>query len=101
MLKAETKIDGNKAVIALSGRADTPSSECVFTEFEKAVGADCESVEYDLTNVEYICSATLRAFLKSQKECNRRGIDMCISNAAEGVKEIFEITSFSSLIKIL
>lgn len=101
MLKAETKTEGNKAVICLEGRADTISSDCVFNEFENSRQSGYNEIEYDMQKVEYICSATLRAFLKAQKVCNKESINMYITGASEGVKDVFEITGFSSLINIV
>lgn len=101
MLEASVIIEDKKAVINLKGRADTPSSECVYEEFEKGVNKGCTEFEFNLSEVEYICSATLRAFLKAQKYCNKNNIEMYITGASEGVKDVFEITSFSSIINII
>lgn len=100
MLNSNLTIEGNKAVIGLNGRADTLSSECVYTEFENAVNEGCTEFEFNLKEVEYVCSATLRAFLKAQKLCNSKGFEMYVTEASEGVKDVFEITSFSSIINI-
>ncbi len=101
MLKANTVIENNKAVINLEGRADTISSECVSEEFDKAAEQGCDEFEFNLSGVEYICSATLRAFLKAQKQCNKEHYTMYITGASEGVKDVFEITSFTSIINII
>lgn len=101
MLEAKSAIENKKAVINLKGRADTVSSECVYEEFEKCAEKGCTEFEFDLSEVEYICSATLRAFLKAQKYCNKNNFEMCITGASEGVKDVFEITSFSSIINII
>ncbi len=100
MLKADLNVNDKKAVIVLEGRADTPSSGCVKTEFDKAVEQGCTEFEFDLKSVEYVCSATLRAFLMAQKVCNAKGYTMYLTGANEGVKDVFEITSFSSIINL-
>ncbi|MCC8015750.1 MAG: STAS domain-containing protein [Eubacterium sp.] len=100
MLEAKLTIDDVKATIALSGRADTISSECVTDEYEKAKAEGCSEFEFSLKEVEYICSATLRAFLKAQKDCNKNGLAMQITGASEGVKDVFELTGFSSIMNI-
>ncbi|MCD8089393.1 MAG: STAS domain-containing protein [Clostridiales bacterium] len=100
MLKSNLEINEKKAVVHLQGRADTLSSECVFTSYEKAKAEGCNEIEFDMQGVEYICSATLRAFLKSQKDCNKNGFEMYVTGASDGVKDVFELTSFSSIINI-
>lgn len=101
MLEARVIIQNKKAVINLKGRADTPSSKCVYEEFEKAAEQGCTEFEFCLSDVEYICSATLRSFLAAQKYCNKNNLEMYITGASEGVKDVFEITSFSSIINIM
>jgi anti-anti-sigma factor len=101
MLKADLKVTDKKATIVLEGRADTPSSTCVKTEFDKAVEQGCNEFEFDLNAVEYVCSATLRTFLMAQKTCNAQGYTMCLIGANEGVKDVFEITGFSSIINLV
>ncbi len=101
MLKSSYEVQDKKAVIHLQGRADTVTSVCVYDSYEKAKEEGCDEFEFDMNEVEYICSATLRAFLKAQKECNKSGGYMYITGASEGVKDVFEITSFSSIINIM
>lgn len=101
MLNSELIVNEGKAVIRLEGRADTPSSECVYNEYENAVSKGVKEVEFNLKEVEYICSATLRAFLKAQKAAGKDGIEMYLKNCSEGVKDVFEITGFSSIIQII
>ncbi|MCD7854501.1 MAG: STAS domain-containing protein [Clostridiales bacterium] len=100
MLEAKSVIEEKKATILLNGRADTVSSECLFKEYEKGKNEGCSEFEFDMKEVEYICSATLRCFLKAQKDCNKNGFDMKITGASEGVKDVFELTGFSSIMNI-
>ncbi len=98
MLSSNLEINDKKAVIKLEGTADTISSEVVYTDFEKALNEGCNEFDFDLSNVEYVCSATLRAFLKAQKLCNSKDCKMYLTGASEGVKDVFEITGFASII---
>ncbi len=98
MLTSKLIKKDNKAVIELNGTADTISSEIVFMEFEKAFDEGCSEFEFDLSEVQYVCSATLRAFIRAQKLCNQNKFDMYLTGASDGIKEIFEITGFSSII---
>ena len=101
MLSSNLTLNDKKAVIKLEGTADTVSSEVVYTDFEKALDAGCSEFEFDLSAVEYVCSATLRAFIRAQKACNSKKYDMYLSGASEGVKDVFEIVGFSSIIRFV
>lgn len=101
MLEVNINVNDKKAVISVAGRADTPSSDKVYNELEKGIEMGCIEFEFDLSAVEYVCSATLRAFLKAQKLCNKDGYTMYITGASEGVKDVFEITGFTSMIDIM
>ncbi|MCD8089325.1 MAG: STAS domain-containing protein [Clostridiales bacterium] len=100
MLEASLAVNEKKATVVLKGRADTVSSVCLYVEYEKAKKQGCSEFEFDMKEVEYICSATLRSFLKAQKDCNRNGTAMQITGASEGVKDVFELTGFSSIMNI-
>ncbi len=101
MLSSKLEINDKKAVVRLEGTADTISSEIVYNDFEKALNEGCSEFEFDLSNVEYVCSATLRAFIKAQKMCNSKSCEMYLSGASEGVKDVFEITGFASIIRFV
>ncbi len=99
MLSSNLEIKDKKAVIKLSGTADTISSEAVYTDFEKALNEGCNEFEFNMSDVEYVCSATLRAFIRAQKICNSKECDMYLTGASEGVKDVFEITGFAAIIR--
>lgn len=101
MLSSNLEIKDKKAVINLSGTADTISSEVVYKDFEKALNEGCSEFEFNLSAVEYVCSATLRAFIKAQKACNSKSCNMYLSGASEGVKDVFELTGFASIIRFV
>lgn len=100
MLEVSLVVENEIGTIKLKGRADTVSSECAYREFENGLNSGCKAFIFDLLDVEYICSATLRVFLKVQKVCKKDNIEMRVIGASEGVKDVFEITGFSSIINI-
>lgn len=54
---------------------------------------------FDLAKLEYISSAGLRVLLAMQKLMNRQGA-MLLRNVNEAVMEVFEVTSFSDILRI-
>jgi len=98
MLSIEKKTEGKELVLALSGRLDTvtaPELESVLKE--SIEGA--ESLEFDMTELEYISSAGLRVLLSAQKTMSKQG-SMVLKNVNEDVREIFDVTGFSDILTI-
>lgn len=95
----EDIIDG-QTVITLSGRIDSTSS----SEFEKklvsTIDAGTKSMVIDFLNVQFISSAGLRVLLLAAKKVKPYGGKVFLSNLSAGVKEVFDISGFSSLFSI-
>ena len=90
--------NGTELAIALEGRLDTMTAP----ELEAALKDALEGVEtlvFDLEKLDYISSAGLRVLLSAQKTMNRQG-SMKVTHANEIVREIFEITGFSDILRI-
>ena len=92
------KINGKELMVIAEGRIDTntaPLLENEITDIEKF-----ENLIFDFKNVEYISSAGLRVLLAAQKRINKVGGNMKISNVNENVKDVFEVTGFTDILKI-
>lgn len=57
-------------------------------------------IEFDCTDMEYTSSQGLRMFLMLQKSVNNRKGQLVMKNMKPQVKEVFDITGFSNIIKI-
>ena len=92
------KINGKELTVIAEGRIDTntaPLLENEITDIEKF-----ENLIFDFKNVEYISSAGLRVLLAAQKRINKVGGNMKICNVNENVKDVFEVTGFTDILKI-
>ena len=86
--------DGNKMTIALEGRLDTSTAP----ELQELV-AGLEGVTdltFDLEKLMYISSAGLRVLMIAKKGIK----EVSIININEDIKEIFDITGFSTIFNI-
>lgn len=93
-----TEKDGAKLVMALAGRLDTMT----VADFEKALNEGIEGTEelvIDMTELEYISSAGLRALLSAHKKMSVLG-GMVVMNPSVLVREVFDITGFSDILDI-
>ena len=90
--------NGNSLVIAPEGRLDTITAPELDNEIKASIDG-ITSLEFDLTNLEYISSAGLRVLLSAQKVMNKQG-EMKVCNVNETIMEIFEVTGFSDILDI-
>ena len=93
----KTKKDKHLA-LALEGILDkvtAPELEAVISN--ELVGI--QSLTFDMSGLEYISSAGLRALLLAQQTMNDQGI-MTVKNCREEVLEIFTVTGFTEVLKI-
>ena len=98
-MKINYNKDAEKLTVAPEGRLDTANAP----EFEKQVGellADVSDLVLDMTKIEYVSSAGLRVILKIQKVMFNQG-KMTLIGVNESVMEVFEITGFSNILKIV
>ena len=90
-------LEENNLTITLEGRLDTNTAPELENEIETLDGV--KNLIFDFKNLEYISSAGLRIILSLQKRMNNQG-SILIKNANDEVKEVFEITGFSTILTI-
>ncbi len=97
MIKIEKTKNGSELVISLEGRLDTVTAPRLEEELKSSVQGII-SLIFDLKDLQYISSAGLRVLLSAQKTMNRQGT-MAVRNVSDGVREIFDVTGFSDILK--
>lgn len=84
-------------VLALSGKLDATTAKT----FEKKILSQIESGErrfvINLAQLDYISSAGLRVFLLAAKRLNSANGKILLSSLQDSVREVFDITGFSSV----
>lgn len=99
-MKITKNTSGNTTTLALQGRLDTVTSTQLANELSAIFEGEAVNLVFDFAALEYISSAGLRVILTAQKKVNALGTEMKIIGANESVKEIFDITGFSGIMKI-
>ena len=92
--------EGNVSVLSLKGRLDLASGTSLKEEIKKLFDSDCTSIHLDLSNVDFINSSGLGTLVSVMKEVRLRKGRLTLSNLANYVKEIFEITQLSHIFEI-
>jgi anti-anti-sigma factor len=90
----------NAVVMTVKGRMDAVSSPEFEKEMEELIGQGEKTFIVDLSNLDYISSAGLRSILITAKKLKTREGKLLLSSLKEVVKEVFEISGFSSIIPI-
>ncbi len=99
-MEIKLREEGHVAVLSLKGRLDLASGTSLKEEIKKIFDRDCTSIHLDLSNVDFINSSGLGALVSVMKEVRLRKGRLTLSNLANYVKEIFEITQLSHIFEI-
>lgn len=91
----------NKYDVVLQGRLDTTNADQFLKDIDPLMKAESSEIEIDCTDMEYTSSQGLRMFLMLQKNANAKGTKLVLKNMRPQVKEVFDITGFSNIIKIV
>lgn len=91
----------DKTIYEIVGRIDATTVEAlesvVLVQTKDATGP----ILVDFTQVEYISSAGLRVMLKLAKQCTSQKLALRLYGMQNNVFEVFKISGFASIIKIL
>ena len=92
--------EGEKTLVKLNGRLDTTNAAEFQASIQPLMSLENPDIEIDCSEMEYTSSQGLRLFLMLQKNVSMRNGKMVMKNMQPQVKEVFDITGFSSIIKI-
>ena len=84
--------------MAISGRLDAYTS--IQLQEELLPVFDETNAELDFAELVYVSSAGLRVLLLGEKTAKAKGYSMNLINVSKDIKEIFEMTGFSDILKI-
>lgn len=89
-----------RILVKISGRIDTTTAGDFQNAINNLMTVANPQIEVDCTELEYTSSQGLRSFLILQKSVSTNGGTLVLKNMRPSVKEIFDITGFSSIMKI-
>ena len=97
-LDIQKTVDGDNVTLALSGRLDTAAAPELETVLDEVL-PQAKDLVFDLAGLEFIASSGLRLIRRAQKTMNNQG-SMRLTNVADAVMEIFDITGFMDFLVI-
>jgi len=93
--------ENDKTLVVLSGRLDTTNAAQFQQDIAPLMEGENPDIEIDCTDMEYTSSQGLRMFLLLQKSVMARKGTLVMKDMKPQVKEVFDITGFSNIIKIV
>lgn len=85
--------------VPVVGRIDSTTSSDLQALVDKAFAEHPTALTFDFNDAEYISSAGLRVLLSAKKLCGK-DIPMKVINVPLEVKEVFDVTGFSSIMDV-
>jgi len=86
--------------LSISGRLDAVSAVEADKDFNSVIDAGHKNLLINLTTLDYISSAGLRVLLVVAKRVQQNGGKVVLCALSSNVKEVFEISGFSSIFNI-
>ena len=85
--------------LRLEGRLDTAAAPAVQDNLMR-IAEEYGELELNFAQLSYISSAGLRILLMLQKQVNRTGRRLWLTNVSPAILEVFEMTGFGSILQI-
>ncbi|MBU8902299.1 MAG: STAS domain-containing protein [Victivallales bacterium] len=86
--------------LSISGRLDAVSAVEADNNFSTILDTGNKNLLFNLTALNYISSAGLRVLLVVAKRIQQDGGKVVLCSLSDNVKEVFEISGFSSIFSI-
>ena len=99
-MNATTRVENQTLFIDLEGRLDTVTSQQLAEQIPHDMRKDL-NLDLNFEKLEYVSSAGLRLLVLFKKEAAATTNTMVIRNINEVIKEIFSVTGFDKILKII
>lgn len=97
-IKSDT-ID-NQIVVSLSGRIDSTAAVEFEEKLIEIIDTGAKTMVIDFLRIQFISSAGLRVLLLAAKKVKPYGGKIVLCNMSKDVREVFDISGFSSIFEI-
>lgn len=97
MLTISSELNGDVNEVKLVGRLDVKAAREAESAFAEAAAA-AQNVTLDMSELDYIASAGLRALKRLRGDVRGNGGDLILRDVQEDVMEVFEMTGFAAML---
>ena len=88
-------------VVQIEGELDTSSSPEAHQQLDQLREKGAKKILLDMAKLDFISSAGLRVLLATAQELKQDGGDLRVCSLNESVKEVFDLSGFSTLLMVL
>jgi anti-anti-sigma factor len=88
-------------IITLAGKLDGSTVKTLQDKLASFWDNIQKDIVLDFADLSYISSAGLRVLLMTEKKTRAAGYRLTINNANQMIREIFDVTGFSSVLSIV
>ncbi len=99
-MQISVKTANEVTVLAFEGSLDTQTSPDALTQLTQLIEGGDKKIVVNLEKLHYISSAGLRILLAAAKQLKTADGELRICDLNEVVKEVFDISGFSTIFKI-
>jgi anti-anti-sigma factor len=101
MMETQIEMFNDHLVVAIQGRLDTTQSDAFEKKMLELLETDANKIILDCKKLDYISSSGLRVLLIMLKRITAAGGEFYLSSLQPAIREIFEISGFTSIFRIL
>jgi anti-anti-sigma factor len=91
---------GDVVIITVKGKLDVFTSPALEEKLRGLIAAEEKQVVVDLSEVDYISSSGLEAFLVGAKKAREISGQLALCGLKDQIRQIFDVTHFSSIFSI-
>ncbi len=92
--------EGKAVIMTIKGRMDAITAAEFDRETGNITGSGERLIIIDMSGLDYISSAGLRSILTASKRLKGEGGDIILTSLKNVVRDVFEISGFSSILPI-
>jgi anti-sigma B factor antagonist len=97
-ITAESRTD--VTVVSISGTVDSGTAVALASSLRAHAENGGSHLVADLTRVDYMSSAGLRALLETVKEARQRGGDLRLASVQPNVLRVLDLSGFTKILKV-
>ena len=95
-----TRDEGDIKVVMLNGKLDTNTTPAAESEINALIEAGASKLLINFEQLSYISSSGLRLLLATAKRLKGNGGNLQVCSLNEMATEVFEISGFSTILKV-
>lgn len=100
-MKTKIQEQDGKLVAFFDGRLDTAAASQIEADLQPLLSGNAGDVILDCTALDYISSSGLRLFISVLKSAHARGKEVAVRGMSDSIRDVFAMTGFINLFKII